>query len=88
MERQLWKRIVCLLQEVYKPTRQWRETYCALEIVEVWFWAVIHDRPVSWACKSCNWPIWDRQKELPSNSTMSRRLPRSAQRAIGIPAVT
>lgn len=45
-------------------------------IVGVYFWAVIHDRPVSWACDPGNWP----QKLLkligrfPSQPTMSRRL--------------
>jgi hypothetical protein len=42
--------------------------------VAVYLWAVLHDRPVSWACKPKNWPpeLWTRK--LPSQSTMSRRL--------------
>jgi hypothetical protein len=45
------------------------------EIVLVYLWAVLHERPVAWACRLCNWPqgLW-RRKELPSQSTMSRRL--------------
>jgi hypothetical protein len=45
------------------------------EIVLVYAWAVLHDRPVSWACKPSNWPegLWHREK-LPSQSTVSRRL--------------
>jgi hypothetical protein len=41
----------------------------------VYFWAVIHERPISWACCRDNWPqgLWPRGK-LPSQSTMSRRL--------------
>ena len=38
-------------------------------------WAVLHERPTSWAFRSKNWPenLWSRGK-LPSQSTMSRRL--------------
>jgi Transposase DDE domain len=41
----------------------------------VYFWAVLHERPTSWACCPRNWPsdLWPRGK-LPSQSTMSRRL--------------
>jgi hypothetical protein len=41
----------------------------------VYFWAVIHERPTSWACCGGNWPkgLWPIGK-LPSQATMSRRL--------------
>jgi hypothetical protein len=44
------------------------------EIVAVYLWAVLHDRPTCWACDPANWPndLW--RKRLPSQSTMSRRL--------------
>jgi hypothetical protein len=44
------------------------------EIVAVYFWAVVHDRPTCWACHADNWPkdLWNRK--LPSQPTMSRRL--------------
>lgn len=40
----------------------------------VYLWAVIHDRPTSWACEPMNWPkdLW--AGKLPSQSVMSRRL--------------
>jgi hypothetical protein len=43
--------------------------------VAVYLWAVIHDRPTSWACDPANWPadLW--AGKLPSQPTMSRRLP-------------
>jgi hypothetical protein len=46
-----------------------------MEIVMVCIWAVLHERPISWACKTENWPegLWPRKK-LPSQPTMSRRL--------------
>jgi hypothetical protein len=43
-------------------------------IVLVFFWAVLHDRPIDWACNRRHWPkdsTWD---SLPSGATMSRRL--------------
>ena len=40
----------------------------------MYLWAVLHDRPTSWACDVRNWPndLWP--GKLPSQSTMSRRL--------------
>lgn len=74
MEDQLWKRIVRLLREIHKVKRRAREKFSCEEIVRVWFWAVVHDRPVSWATCKANWPIHERRRALPSSSTMSRRL--------------
>jgi hypothetical protein len=44
-------------------------------IVSVLLWAVLHDRPVCWACVAENWPKQLR-RPLPGQSTMSRRLRR------------
>jgi len=44
------------------------------EIVGVYLWAVVHDRPTSWACNARNWPKDLRNQRLPSQSTMSRRM--------------
>lgn len=74
MERQLWKSILEVLATVDKPAYNPRLQYPAEFIVRVWIWAVMHDRPVRWACCIENWPIHYRKQSLPSNSTMSRRL--------------
>lgn len=74
MERQLWKAIVSLLVEVEQPRVNVRNTFSDALIVKVWMWAVVHDRPVSWACCRENWPPYERRRKLPSNSTMSRRM--------------
>ena len=74
MERQLWKVILRLLDEVYKPTGEGGLTYTSRRIVEIWVWSVIYDRPVSWACRPGNWPLEYRRDGFPSNTTMSRRL--------------
>jgi Transposase DDE domain len=74
MEHQLWKLIVAVLAESDKgPRSPWAE-FSDRAIVQVWYWAVIHDRPVSWACQRRNWPVALRRQPLPSSPTMSRRL--------------
>lgn len=74
MEHQLWKLIVALLAELDKsPFSPWA-VFSDRVIVRVWYWAAIHDRPVSWACERRNWPVTLRRQPLPSGPTMSRRL--------------
>ena len=43
-------------------------------IVITYLWAVLWDRPTSWACRKENWPESLDLERLPSASTMSRRL--------------
>lgn len=74
MERQLWKAILCVLKDVDNPKQNTRWKYSTIQIVKVWVWSVIHDRPVSWACQRSNWPPYEQKWERPSNTTMSRRL--------------
>jgi len=70
MERERWERIYQLLRAA--DTHDFRGVYQAAAVLAVFFWAVIHDRPVSWACDRAN---WDRVPfRLPSQPTMSRRL--------------
>jgi hypothetical protein len=75
MERELWKVLYRLAKSCDNPWSWWSlERYRVFEIVAVYFWAVIHDRPTSWACNLQNWPKHLRPFPLPSQSTMSRRL--------------
>jgi hypothetical protein len=73
MEGQLWKGIVMVLSQVHKRRKRAAESFSDEEIVRVFYWAVIHDRPISWACQRRNWPLHLRHKVLPSDTTMSRR---------------
>src|SRR5262245_55277649 len=73
MEREHWKQLYALAERLGK-TRQDRGRYTTAFIVAVFLWAVVHDRPVSWACRGENWPEELRPRRLPSQSTMSRRL--------------
>ena len=54
-----------------------RDQYSTAIIVRVHQWACLHDRPISWACQPRNWPSATRPKQLPDQSTMSRRTRRT-----------
>lgn len=74
MERELWL-VLYKLARACDPTPYWELVrFFDYHIVGVYLWAVLHDRPVRWACDPTNWPkhLW--QGKLPSQSTMSRRL--------------
>lgn len=72
MERELWKAHYLLAASLDKRWVRWR--YSTAEIVAVYFWAVVHDRPTSWAAQSGQWPDDLRPESLPQQSTLSRRL--------------
>lgn len=72
MERELWTALCALagrLHNRFASSRYSDEAICG-----VYWWAVVHDRPVSWACRSENWPAELARRGLPSQPTMSRRL--------------
>src|SRR3972149_4197364 len=73
MEQELWKLLYALACRLDKS---WpRGLYKDCEIVGVFLWAVIHDRPTCWATDLKNWPAnWNMYIYVPSQSTMSRRL--------------
>ena len=74
MEGELWKRLYQVIVESGKGKRGARQQFSDNHIVPVYLWAVLHDRPVSWACVEDNWPQDHPLGTLPSSSTMSRRL--------------
>ena len=73
MERELFRRIREELAAM-GPHRRRRNLFSDAVIVLVYFWSVINDRPVVWACRGANWPGDLRPARLPSQSRMSRRL--------------
>lgn len=75
MERDIWKRLVLAINRL-EPTRLRNAVYTDREILAVFFWAALHDRPISWACRRANWPMQAWRRKLPDQSTMSRRLRR------------
>jgi hypothetical protein len=74
VEGQLWSSILTILASIDKRRMRTIEDFSDEDIVKVFYWSVIHDRPVSWACQRQNWPLHLRRRRLPSNTTMSRRL--------------
>src|SRR5436309_15923836 len=86
MERQLWKAIVAVIAAVDKAPTPLSFTYSDEVIVGVWYWSVIHDRPMSWACERRNSPLDLRRRPLPSYSRPTRRLRTPALRALLAPA--
>lgn len=75
MERELFVLLLSVMQTLRDGSfRPRKSRYCDRDIVLTWLWAVLHDRPVSWACQRRNWPWHDRTRALPSDATMSRRL--------------
>jgi Transposase DDE domain len=73
MERERWVRLYRLACELSRSWA-WGYRFSTACIVGVFLWAVIHDRPVSWACDTRHWPADLLRGRLPSQSTMSRRL--------------
>lgn len=73
MECYLWKMVVAEISKV-KSVVCWRWSYSVEDVVLTYFWAVLHDRPVSWACQRQNWPSGAWRRKRPTPSTMSRRL--------------
>jgi hypothetical protein len=73
MERELWHVMVAALKGLPR-TRRRNAVYTDHQIMAVYLWAVLHDRPVSWACARRNWPMQAWRRSLPDQSTMSRRL--------------
>jgi IS5 family transposase len=74
MERELWKIVSSAITAVDRGLRKGRYVHSAGRVVRVYLWAVLNDRPVSWACRRENWPGAKPPETLPHQSRMSRRL--------------
>jgi len=72
MERELWKILYHLTKKLDTPWGNWK--YSTTDILAVYFWAVLHDRPTSWAANPQQWPENLRPARLPPQCTLSRRL--------------
>lgn len=72
MDRELWLALYEFVKKM--PVRGQGWLYSTAEIVMVYFWAVVHDRPMCWATDKRNWPEDLRPRPLPSQSQLSRRM--------------
>lgn len=74
MELELWSEMSAAISAVgHAWPRRKRDRHPTALIVRVHQWAVLHDRPVVWACDGRNWTKQTRPPVLPDQSTMSRR---------------
>lgn len=75
MERELWSWLMRAIRDVSRSFKDSAyHTHRTADIVRVYLWAVLHDRPTYWACDPRSWDTRTRPDTLPSQSTMSRRL--------------
>lgn len=74
MERELFLMLLRKLRRVGRRRVDRRQRYTDGAIFAVHAWAVLNDRPVSWACRPEHWPAGLWRGGLPSQSQMSRRL--------------
>ncbi len=74
MEHQLWKAIVAVLTTFDQPRKRREHDFTDHDIIAIFYWSVIHDRPQCWACQPQHWPIHLRRRPLPCPGTLSRRL--------------
>lgn len=74
MENELWTKVYQIVQGLGNNKRPKRAIYSDADILLTYLWAVLHDRPVYWACQKSNWPIYYRRRNLPNPSTITRRL--------------
>ena len=74
MEGELWDELYPVICTLGKRFRSRRVQISNTTVVMVHTWAVLHDRPTSWACRMEHWPGHLAPATLPSPATMSRRM--------------
>jgi Transposase DDE domain len=74
VERKLWKVLYVLTNRL--DSSGGKGLYSTADILVVYYWAVVHDRPTLWAANPREWPDGLRPLRFPSQSTLSRRLRR------------
>ncbi len=72
MERELWTLLYTMAVQLDAKRGAWK--FNAADILAAYFWAVVHDRPMTWALCNAHWPedLWP--PNMPSQSTLSRRM--------------
>ncbi len=77
MDMDIWRIIAQHLTRMTRLERAGRFEHPTARILRVYMWAVLNDRPVYWACHKRNWRGVKPPKNMPNQSTMSRRLARA-----------
>jgi hypothetical protein len=67
MEDELFEALYPLvIQEAKRRARRKRVRYSDALVLLVFIWAVLHDRPICWACQQRHWPQKWRWMDLPA----------------------
>src|SRR5262245_65845465 len=74
MDRTIWVRARAVVRGLDAGPGGGRYAFRDADIVLTLLWAVLHGKPVSWACRPQNWPVWERRVRRPPPSRLSRRL--------------
>lgn len=69
-----WLVVVRLVRSLDTRGYSGRFEYTDSQIVLTLLWAVLHRKPVCWACRAEAWPVFARAEPRPSPARMSRRL--------------
>ena len=80
MERELWKLLYWMAVKLDNPWGGWK--YSTAEIVGVYLWSVVNDRPMDWSVDQANWPPDLGLRRLPPQSTLSRRMKHSFSQSL------
>ena len=76
MDRDIWVVLACAVRLVCRRLGRPRRRFEFSDrlIILMWLWAVMHDRPLSWACRRENYSTLFRPRRLPSISQFCKRL--------------
>ena len=82
MDGRLWARVYQAVGRLRQARLRPGQRFSDGEVVAVYLWSVLNDRPTVWACRAGNAPPELRGRRLPSQPTMSRRLRAPSVRAL------
>ena len=74
MERETWRILSDVLTRLDRNIHRGRKRHSHGRILRVYLWAAVNNRAVYWACDPANWTGVRRPRQLPNQSTMSRRM--------------
>jgi len=75
MDQAQWNRLLVVLRRVARSLgRLPRHTYSDFLIARLYFWAVLHDRPMTWALDPVHYNRLFRPRQRPSVSQLHRRI--------------
>lgn len=76
MDRQVWKVLVCSVRSADRRVARVgrRPRFSDQQILKMYLWSVMHDRPLCWACHRAHYNGSFRPRQLPSVSQFCRRM--------------